>query len=87
MDKDQQLRLLMLVLARAADVFTTWLATPDLSGELNAMVRAMGWRYWIAANVVLCLVLCPLPFESCALVAGVSVGVAGWNLLQWRNRR
>ena len=87
MNEDQQIRLLILLIARAADVATTRFATADLSAELNPIVRAMGWRYWIASNVVLCLVLCPLPMEACALVAAVSCAVALWNLRDWRRRQ
>lgn len=77
------LHFIVLLVARGLDVGTTYLATPDLSGELNAVVRAMGWRYWIASNVLLCLILCPLPIEVVALVATLSVLVGLWNLRPW----
>jgi hypothetical protein len=87
MTTDQQLRLVILLFARWADVYTTWLVTPDLSGELNQVVRRLGWRYWIASNVLFCVVLSNLPLEACAAVATVSGLVALWNLAQWRARQ
>ncbi len=44
---------------RAADLVLTWSITPDLSHELNPVVRKLGWRRNIILNFFLC-VLCAL---------------------------
>lgn len=46
---------LILVLGRGSDLFSTWLATPNLALEANPIAKGLGWRWGIPLNLVLCL--------------------------------
>jgi hypothetical protein len=39
---------------RAADFFSTWVATPHLVLEGNPIARRLGWKWGILLNLVLC---------------------------------
>ncbi|MBI3870026.1 MAG: hypothetical protein HY299_16000 [Verrucomicrobia bacterium] len=43
-----------LVIGRGADLFSTWVATPNLVLEANPIARWLGWRRALAVNVVIC---------------------------------
>jgi hypothetical protein len=47
--------LLLLLVARGADFFSTWTATPRLKLEANPIARWLGWRWGIGVNVLLCV--------------------------------
>lgn len=66
-------------LFRSADLTATYLISPNLKHEINPIVRMMGWKWTIVANVAAC-VLCMTSrpffygvifFSFCAIV---------WNL-------
>ena len=51
----------MLVLARGADFFSTWIATPHLALEGNPIAKWLGWKWGVALNVVLIPILACWP--------------------------
>ena len=53
---------LLLLMARLGDIGTTFLATPTLALEMNAVVRRLGW--WFALPTML---ICLLPYYSVPL--------------------
>ena len=67
-----------LVLGRAADFLSTWIATPNLELEANPIAKKLGWRLGIAINVVLCLILAIFPL-SAIIVTTLSLLVASRN--------
>ncbi len=68
----------LLLAARGLDFFSTWVATPSLALEANAIVRRLGWRASAVLNVVVCLVAATIPFVA-VLVSVTSVMVAARN--------
>lgn len=70
--------LLLLLLARAADFLSTWIATPNLVLEANPLARKLGWRWGILVNLGLCgaFALWPLP---AIIISTTSVLVAARN--------
>ncbi|UCE36456.1 MAG: hypothetical protein JSW00_13165 [Thermoplasmata archaeon] len=50
--------LILLICSRLFDIYTTYLATPDLSEESNFMVRylGLGWLKFIVINIIIILV-------------------------------
>lgn len=69
----------LILTCRALDLFTTWLATPDLSRELNPLYHALGWRKAILFNL-LC-VLFAIDWHATAIICAFSLACACWNLL------
>jgi hypothetical protein len=69
----------LLLLARGADFFSTWLATPNLALEANPIAKKLGWKWGTVVNLVLCaaFALWPLP---AIVIATTSVLVAARNL-------
>ena len=69
----------LLSLGRAADLLTTWFATPDLAMEGNPLVKKHGWKRSILLNVVLCAFI---PLYPLGVVVGctTSLLVAARNL-------
>ncbi|MHC1769857.1 MAG: hypothetical protein AB9869_37175 [Verrucomicrobiia bacterium] len=57
------LLLSILLIARAADFLSTWVATPNLVLEANPLSKKLGWRMGMVVNVLVCLgfALWPLP--------------------------
>ena len=49
----------LLLIARLADIGTTYLATPTLNLEANPVMRKLGWRF-----ALLTLVICIIPYFS-----------------------
>ena len=47
----------VLLLARASDFFSTWMATPNLALEANPIARKLGWKWGILINLLACLVV------------------------------
>jgi hypothetical protein len=73
--------LAVLLFARGADIFSTWVATPTLLLEGNPIVRALGWRWALPLNLALCagFALWPLP---AVVIATTSALVAARNFQQ-----
>lgn len=57
------LLLSILLIARASDFLSTWVATPNLVLEANPLSKKLGWRMGMVVNVLVCLgfALWPLP--------------------------
>lgn len=47
--------LMLLIVARGADFFSTWIATPDLRLEANPVARWLGWKWGVGVNVLIVL--------------------------------
>ena len=60
--------LIFLIIGRGADLFSTWVATPNLVLEANPIARFLGWRLALPLNVVLCAVF------SFFLLPGIIIG-------------
>lgn len=75
---------LAVFLCRAFDLWTTWLVTPTLDYELNPLIRWIGWRRTIAANVILVVTVAMLspfiPTWSLCLACAWWVSAGCWNL-------
>lgn len=75
---------LAVALCRAFDLWTTWLVTPTLDYELNPLIRWLGWRRTIAANVILAVAVALLspfiPAWSLCLACAWWVAAGCWNL-------
>lgn len=70
--------LALLVFARGADFFSTWVATPHLVLEGNPIAKWLGWKWGAAVNVTICVCLAFWPLSS-IIVATASVLVAARN--------
>lgn len=70
--------LALLVFSRGMDFLSTWIATPNLVLEGNPLAKKLGWRWGLALNVVMVLVLALWPL-SAIVVATASVLVAARN--------
>jgi hypothetical protein len=70
--------LLLLVFSRGMDFLSTWVATPNLVLEGNPIAKKLGWKFGLALNVVLCVVLAAWPL-SAIVVSTASVLVAARN--------
>ncbi|MBL6763898.1 MAG: hypothetical protein ISQ14_03005 [Verrucomicrobiae bacterium] len=77
-DRDYVIVLLALLLARALDFFSTWVATPNLVLEGNPIARKLGWRLGIVVNGGTCLVLAFWPLAG-IIVVTTSLLVAARN--------
>jgi hypothetical protein len=76
----------LLVFGRAADFFSTWLATPNLLLEGNPLAKKLGWKFGALANLALCLGLAFWPATALA-AATASLLVAAHNFhLAWLMR-
>ncbi len=56
----------LLAFARAADFFSTWIATPHLALEGNPLAKWLGWKWGVALNVILIPMLARWPFVAIA---------------------
>jgi hypothetical protein len=72
------LMLALLVFARGADFFSTWIATPNLVLEGNPLARTLGWKWGVIVNLVLVVALASLPLAA-IVVSTASVLVAARN--------
>jgi hypothetical protein len=68
----------VLLLARGADFFSTWVATPNLVLEGNPVAKKLGWKWGILVNIVFCLGLSLWPLPA-LVIAVTSVLVAARN--------
>lgn len=72
----------LLIVARLFDMATTWVRTPDLSREINPVVRSLGWRGNLWCNIFIVVVL-PPAFPRVAVATIILSFLAGaWNLCQ-----
>ena len=69
----------IVALARGADLFSTWLATPGLELEANPVARFLGWRWGIPFNVAMAVGCAFWPMLAASL-ATTSCLVAARNL-------
>ncbi len=70
-----------LFMARGADLFSTWVATPNLLLEANPLARRMGWRWGLPINLGLCLIFAFFPLPG-IIIATTSAFVAARNFQQ-----
>jgi hypothetical protein len=70
--------LALLLFARGADFFSTWVATPRLVLEGNPIARWLGWRWGLITNLALVAVLARWPLAA-IVVSTASVLVAARN--------
>ena len=68
----------VLFFARAMDILSTWIATPNLLLEANPIARRLGWRWGIPVNFALCAVFARWPLTA-VIVATTSMLVAARN--------
>jgi hypothetical protein len=71
----------MVAFGRGMDLFSTWLATPNLVLEGNPLARRLGWRGGILLNAVLSMVFAAWPMVAVSLTT-TSLLVAARNLQQ-----
>jgi len=67
-----------LLCGRAADFFSTWVATPHLVLEGNPIARRLGWKWGILLNVAICVGFAMSPLVAIILTT-TSVLVAARN--------
>jgi hypothetical protein len=72
------LLLILLCLSRAADFFSTWLATPNLVLEGNPLAKKLGWKLGPIVNLVLCFTLAFWPLVAIIIITN-SLLVAARN--------
>ncbi|HNQ72333.1 MAG TPA: hypothetical protein PKN95_01855 [Verrucomicrobiota bacterium] len=70
--------LLVLIMARAMDFLSTWVATPNLVLEGNPLAKRLGWKWGVGVNLAIVLALAAWPL-SAIIVATASVLVAARN--------
>jgi hypothetical protein len=70
--------LVLLLVSRGMDFFSTWIATPNLVLEGNPIAKKLGWHWGIPLNIAACLVLAFWPVSAIA-VSTTSVLVAARN--------
>jgi hypothetical protein len=76
----------LLLFGRGADLFSTWMATPNLVLEGNPLAKKLGWKFGALANLALCLGLAFWPATALAAVT-ISLLVAAHNFhLAWLMR-
>ena len=77
--RDYFLLLAILGFGRAMDFLSTWIATPNLVLEGNPIAKALGWKFGIPINVVLCFVFALWPLPA-IIITTTSLLVAARNL-------
>jgi hypothetical protein len=84
--RDYFLMALLLVFSRGMDIFSTWVATPNLMLEGNPISKKLGWRWGIPANFVMCIGFALAPVIAIAF-STLSVLVAARNFqIAWLMR-
>ena len=73
--------LTVLGLSRGADLFSTWVATPNLLLEANPVARWLGWRWAIPLNLGICLTFAFFPLPA-IILGTTSALVASRNFQQ-----
>jgi hypothetical protein len=70
--------LVLLLFARGADLFSTWVATPNLKLEGNPVAKKLGWKWGALFNLVICLVFATWQMPA-IIIATAGFLVAGHN--------
>ena len=70
--------LVVLLFARGADIFSTWIATPNLVLEGNPIAKKLGWKYGLPLNFAVCLYFASWPLTA-IILSTTSVLVAARN--------
>jgi hypothetical protein len=68
----------VLLVSRATDFLSTWIATPRLVLEGNPIARRLGWRGGAVVNVAICVLFALWPLAA-LMIATTSVLVAARN--------
>lgn len=68
----------LILVARAMDFLSTWIATPNLVLEGNPIAKKLGWRWGIPLNLAACFGLAFWPISAIA-VSTCSILVAARN--------
>ena len=68
----------VVLLARGADFFSTWVATPHLLLEANPLARLLGWRWGVVLNLALAFTVAVWPLPA-VILATASLLVAARN--------
>jgi hypothetical protein len=68
----------LLVLSRATDFLSTWIATPNLTLEGNPIAKKLGWRGATIVNLMACVVFAAWPLVAISF-STTSVLVAARN--------
>ena len=69
---------LLLVVSRAMDILSTWIATPNLLLEGNPIAKKLGWRWGIPLNIGMCFGFALWPFPA-IVISTTSLLVAARN--------
>lgn len=78
--------LLLLIIARAADFFSTWVATPGLKLEANPLARRLGWRRGLWLNLLIAVAVAVWVLPAVTLIT-TSLLVAARNFqTAWLSR-
>jgi hypothetical protein len=77
--KPYQLLLGLLLLSRAMDFLSTWIATPNLVLEANPLAKKMGWKFGILLNFVISTLFARWPLPAIVIIT-TSLLVAARNL-------
>ncbi len=75
---DYVVLLVCMLVGRALDFFSTWIATPNLVLEANPIARRMGWKFGIPVNLAMCFAFALWPLPA-VVIATTSVLVAARN--------
>ena len=70
--------LMLLLMSRAADFLSTWIATPNLILEGNPLAKRLGWKWGALINLVLCGAFAAWPLAA-IVIGTTSVLVAARN--------
>lgn len=73
--------LLALLVGRGADLFSTWVATPNLVLEANPLARWLGWRWALPLNLLMSVAFAFFPMPA-IIIATTSALVASRNFQQ-----
>jgi hypothetical protein len=69
----------LVTFGRGCDLFSTYLATPNLALEGNPIARRLGWRYGVPLNLALAMAFAAWPLLAISLTT-TSLLVAARNL-------
>ena len=69
----------LILIGRTGDLFSTWIATPNLVLEGNPVARRLGWKYGVPLNFALALLVGCWPLPAISLTT-TSLLVAARNL-------
>lgn len=73
--------LLLLIIARTADLLSTFARDPRLQRELNPVVRLLGWRKSVVLNLLLFIAYPFLPPKFVLVLILMSLAATIWNAL------